>query len=116
MSDAPGMQTFDPQIGPAERADYLDTQTLAGGDGYFHTENAPTHATDGSAVNPDGSGETALTTASRGESANAPAEEKAAPTNAELARRLEDAGIDVPARANKADLVEALTDAGLSAE
>lgn len=113
MSDAPGMQTFDPQIGPAERADYLDTQTLAGGDGYFHTENAPTHATDGSAVNPDGSGETALTAASRG---NAEPDAKPAPTNAELARRLEDAGIDVPKKANKDDLVKALTDAGLSAE
>jgi hypothetical protein len=95
-----------------DAADYLDTQTLSGGDGYFHTENAPTHATDGTATN--ASPETPLVAASRGE--DAPAEEKPAPTNTELARRLEDAGIDVPSKATKAELTKALTDAGLSAE
>lgn len=104
----------------AEQADYLDTQTLAGGDGYFHTENAPTHATDGTAVNP--SEETPLVKASRGEAdagSGEPdgGEEKPPPTNAQLIQRLVDAGLPLPGKKpNKAALQKALADAGLSAD
>jgi hypothetical protein len=89
-----------------ERADYLDTQTLSGGDGYFHTENDATHATDGTATNQ--SPETPLVTASREGAAAEPGDGLDDLTNAELAGMAEAQGIDVPARANKAQLLAAL--------
>lgn len=108
----PGFQDFDKPLGTTERADYLDTQTLAGGDGYFHTKNAPTHATDGTATNPDGDQETPLVRASRGEGDAAPAgddyETNPDWTNAKLAGLAEDRGLEIPKRANKAQLVALL--------
>jgi hypothetical protein len=110
------MQPFDKPLESTERADYLDTQTLAGGEGYFHTENAPTHRTDGTAVNPDDSGETPLVRASRGESTSASnvsttvaqTDDFEDRTNADLKALAEQRGLDVPPRANKAALVALL--------
>jgi len=109
---ADGMQPFDKPLESTERADYLDTQTLAGGEGYFHTENAPTHRTDGTAVNPDDSGETPLVRASRGEATNtittAATDDYETWTNADLSAEAERRGLELPKRANKATLVSLL--------
>lgn len=91
-------------------ANYLDTQTLAGGDGYFHTENAPTHATDGTAQGQ--SPETPLVAQSRATTTASVSTPEGdgldEMTNSEL-RDLADAqGIDVAPRANKAALITAL--------
>lgn len=96
-----------------ESADYLDTQTLAGAEGYFHTENAPTHATDGTAVNPEGdTGETPLVAASRGDTAARVATPEdgslEALTNGALIERLKAEGKAVPRGYNKAKLIAAL--------
>lgn len=84
----------------AERADYLDTQTLAGGEGYFHTENDPEH-------HARNSPETPLVAASRGEAESNPdgLDEK---TNKELQALADERGIDVGKKPNKATLLEAL--------
>lgn len=89
-------------------ADYLDTQTLAGGKDYFHTENAPTHRTDGKASGQ--SPETALTRASRSqpEQQGDVEDEYSSMTNPELRDLAEERGLNVEPRANKATLLEAL--------
>lgn len=106
---------------PVGQAPYLDTQTLGGDDGYFHTENAPTHRTDGTAVNPDDdTGATPLvlasqSTASSGGQAtnftvsNTPRGDGLDEMkNADLRALADERGVDVPPRANKATLLAAL--------
>lgn len=97
-----------PVVTDTDPANYLDTQTLAGGKGYFHTENAPTHATDGSATNPDGDQETPLVRASRADASAASSDQYETWTNTALQDELDRRGIEAPPRANKAQLVAAL--------
>lgn len=130
MSDlyaSPRQASSDVHGFPAETqtdpAEYLNTQTLGGGKGYFHTENNATSAP---------VSETPLVKASRGGESPAAAETQRAATgkpeaptpaptdldpkpedlgaltNADLIGRLNDAGIPVPKPANKAALVKAL--------
>jgi hypothetical protein len=86
-------------------APFLDTQTLGGDDGYFHTENAPTHATDGSAKGQ--SPETPLVKASQGGAAAAE-DDLDSKTKAELVTLAENRGVEIDARASKATILEAL--------
>lgn len=109
---APGFQNFDEPLGSTDRADYLDTQTLGGGEGYFHTQNAPTHRTDGKAEGQ--SGETELVRQSRANttatvSTPDPEDDRLEEmTNPQLRDLAAARGVDVEPRANKAALVAAL--------
>lgn len=104
----PGFQPFDQTLESTERADYLDTQTLSGGEGYFHTENADTHRTDGKAKGQ--SEPTALVQASTttGTATTASADDYETRTNADLTREAKSRGLEIPKRANKAQLVALL--------
>jgi hypothetical protein len=95
---------------PVDTAQYLDTQTLEGGEGYFHTENDPTHATDGTAEGQ--SPETELVRASR---SGAGPEQMAidddgldAMTKQELKDLADSRGVEYSATATKAQILEAL--------
>lgn len=113
-------------------APYLDTQTLGGDAGYFHDSDDADHATDGSAQNQ--SPKTSLVAASAEQPAEAqrPAStagtasasnmtttttaQPATPeddgleqlTNAQLTSLAKQRGVELPKRANKAQMVAAL--------
>jgi hypothetical protein len=89
---------------PVDPAEYLETQTLDGGDSYFHTENDEAHHSQQSPP-------TDLVTASQGggtAAAGAAADDYESWTNADLMAELDRRGIEIPKPANKANLVAAL--------
>lgn len=91
---------------PVAAAPYLDTQTLGGDDGYFHTQDDAQHVTDGTAHN--GSPETPLVVASQGHPQQLSADGLDEMTKKDLEALADERGVDLPPRANKAEIVEAL--------